>query len=398
MADSRTFVIAGAGLAGAKAAEALRQEGFEGRVVLVGSEPVRPYERPPLSKDYLQGKATFDDAAVHVQGFYAEHDVELLTGVTATTLDAAAHRLTLDDGRTLDYDRLLIATGAVPRRPPIPGADLEGVQVLRSFADAEALRERLTAGGPLAVVGAGWIGCEVAASARGLGIEVSMIERGDTPLERVLGAELGGFFAELHRGHGVDLHAGAQVERFEGEGRVRAVRLADGTEVACDTVVLGVGVAPDTRLAETGGLELDDGVVTDARLRTSAPDVFAAGDVAAALHPRYGRRIRVEHWANALEQGTAAGRSMLDRLDGYTLLPFFFSDQYDVGLEYFGLHGPSDRLVIDGPLASDGFRAIWHGADGRVTAAMHVNDWDASEELKALVERGAPAEPAGERS
>jgi len=391
MADRSTFVIVGAGFAGAKAAETLRQEGFDGRIVLLGNEPVRPYERPPLSKDFLQGKATFDDAAVHEEGFYAQHDVELLTGTSAAGLDTAAHRLTLDSGETLEYDRLLIATGAVPRRPPIPGADLDGVQVLRSFADAQALRERLEAGGRLAVIGAGWIGCEVAASARTVGAEVTLVEQAATPLEGVLGAELGGFFADLHRRNGVNLLTGAGVERIEGDGAVRGIRLADGTEAACDTVVIGVGVAPDTRLAEAGGLEIDNGVATDAQLRTSAPDVFAAGDVANAQHPRYGRRVRVEHWANALEQGSAAGRAMLDKLDAYTLLPFFFSDQYDVGMEYFGLHGRDDRLVVQGELGAESFRASWQAADGQVTAAMHVNDWDASEELKALVERGAPA-------
>ena len=381
MAENRTFAIAGGGLAGAKAAETLREEGFDGRIVIVGAEPERPYERPPLSKAYLAGKAPREEAYVHPEAFYAEHSIELVRGI-ATGLDPGARRLDLADGTDVGYDRLLLATGAVPRRPPIPGADLDHVHVLRTLADSDALRERFSAGGAVAVIGAGWIGCEVAAAARGHGVDVTLIEAASTPLERVLGPQLGGFFADVHRAHGVRLATNAKVERIEA-GRVV---LGDGTEAECDTVVLGVGVTPDVRLAEHAGLAVEDGIVVDELLRTSDPDVFAAGDVANALHPLYLRHVRVEHWANALNQGVAAGRSMLDRGEPYVRLPYFFSDQYEVGMEYAGLHSPEDRLELEGTPGKGPFRGYWIAPDGRTTAGMHVDDWGAIDEIKARVE------------
>jgi 3-phenylpropionate/trans-cinnamate dioxygenase ferredoxin reductase subunit len=389
-----TCVIAGAGLAGAKAAEALREHGFDGRITLIGSELELPYERPPLSKSYLAGSSARDDARVHPDGFYAEHDIEVLTATIATALDPGAHRIELSDGATLAYDRLLIATGAVPRRPPIPGAQLDGVHLLRTLADADALRAALQAGTRLVVIGAGWIGCEVAASARTLGSEVTLVEQAGAPLERVLGPELGAFFGEVHRSHGVEVLTGAGVEAIEGSGRVERVRLAGGREIACDAVVLGVGVAPDTTLAATGGLQIADGIVVDERLRTSAPDVFAAGDVASARHPRYGRHVRVEHWANALNQGTFAGRSMLDHPQPYDRLPYFFSDQYELGMEYTGLHDPADRLVVRGTPGDGPFQAFWLGADGRVTAGLHVDDWGAIDGIRELIAGDAVIDPA----
>ena len=396
MSDRQTFVIAGAGLAGAKAAETLRSEGFDGRVVLVGTETGLPYERPPLSKSYLMGESSRADAEVHPPEFYAEHDIELLEGVTATALDPGAHRLTLDNAGALDYDRLLLTTGAVPRRPPLDGIDLAGVRLLRAITDSDALRSRFEQdGAAVAIIGAGWIGCEVAAAARTLGAQVTLIEMAATPLETVLGAEIGGFFGDVHRSHDVDLRTSARVARIVGDTQVAGVALGDGTTVACDTVVVGVGVAPDTRLAETAGLELDNGIAVDEQLRTSDPDIFAAGDVANALHPRYGRRIRVEHWANALNQGPAAARSMLDRGEPYARLPYFFSDQYDIGMEYTGLHAPTDRLVVQGQLDPAGFRAFWVGPDGKATAGMHVNQWDEGiEPIKELIERGGEVTPS----
>jgi 3-phenylpropionate/trans-cinnamate dioxygenase ferredoxin reductase subunit len=397
VADPRTFVIAGAGMAGGKAALTLREEGFEGTVVLVGAEPHAPYERPPLSKDHLRGESAFEAALVAPVEAYAEQGIELVTATEAVSLDAGAQRLALSDGRSLGYDRLLIATGAFPRRPPIPGAELEGVHVLRTAGDSAVLRGAIEAGGPLAIVGGGWIGCEVAASARQMGIEVTLVEQAQRPLERVLGPELGDFFAEVHRGHGVRVLTGTGVEAVEGAGRVERLRLADGTAADCAAVLIAVGVAPATALAESGGLEVDDGVVCDELLRTSAPDVFAAGDVASAAHPRYGRRVRVEHWANALEQGPAAARAMLDRGAPYDALPYFFTDQYDVGMEYVGLHDPQDRVVVQGTLGTEGFRAFWAGPDGRITAGLHVNDWDAIEEIKRLVGDGAAVAELVER-
>jgi 3-phenylpropionate/trans-cinnamate dioxygenase ferredoxin reductase component len=392
--DRRTFVIVGAGLAGAKAAEALREEGFDGRIVLVGAEPSPPYERPPLSKSYLVGDSTAEDARVHAGPYYADHDIELLTGARASALDTTARRVRLADGTELAYDRLLLATGAVPRRPPIEGAELGGVRVLRTVAHARILRERLQDGAPLAIIGAGWIGCEVAASARTLGVEVTLIEAAATPLERVLGPRLGQFFADVHGDHGVRVLTGARIERIEGAGLAERVRLTDGTTVECGTVLLGVGVAPDTELAAAAGLEIGDGVVVDEHLRTSAPEVFAAGDIASASHRRYGRRVRVEHWANALHQGAAAGRAMLDRGAPFERLPYFFSDQYDLGMEYVGLHAPADRLVLRGRLEDRRLHAFWLDAADRVTAAMHVNEWDATKVFEGLVGTGARVDPA----
>jgi 3-phenylpropionate/trans-cinnamate dioxygenase ferredoxin reductase subunit len=393
VADRKTFVIVGAGMAGAKAAETLREEGFDGRVVLVGAERELPYERPPLSKGYLAGESAREDARVHPEGFHPEHDIELVTGATATSLDPGAHTVELDDGRVLAYDRLLIATGAVPARPPIAGAGLEGVRVLRTLADADTLRADLARGGPLVVVGAGWIGCEVAASARGLGVDVTLLEYADTPLQRVLGSELGRFFAGVHREHGVRVLTGARVEAIEGDGRARAVRLAGGERVEGETVVLGVGARPETRLAEAAGLLVDDGIRVDGLLRTSHPDVFAAGDAASCHNDRYGRHVRVEHWANALEQGPAAARAMLDRGRPYDALPYFFSDQYDVGLEYTGLHSAADRVVIRGRPEERRLQAFWLSPGGRITAGMHVNEWDSLEPIKRLVDAGAVVDP-----
>jgi 3-phenylpropionate/trans-cinnamate dioxygenase ferredoxin reductase subunit len=395
VADRRTFLIVGAGMAGAKAAETLREEGFDGRIVLVGADPERPYERPPLTKGYLLGDSPRDEAFVHPPTFYAEHDVELEAGTEVTALDLGARSATLGDGRTLGFDRLLLATGAVPRVPPIAGTELDGVHVLRTLAHSDALRERLAEGANVAVIGAGWIGCEVAAAARTRGAEVTLIEQTATPLEGVLGPELGGFFADVHARHGVHLEMGARVERIEGSGRVEAVTLQGGTRIACDTVVIGVGVAPETRLAEAAGLEVENGIAADEHLRTGHADVFVAGDAANALRPRYGRRVRVEHWANALEQGPAAARSMLGGSDPFDELPYFFTDQYDVGMEYVGLHAPGDRVVIRGEPADRALHAFWLDGAGRLTAAMHVNEWDATEHLKRLV--GAAAAPDPQR-
>jgi 3-phenylpropionate/trans-cinnamate dioxygenase ferredoxin reductase subunit len=381
--SEETFVIIGAALAGAKAAETLREEGFAGRVVLVGDEPELPYERPPLSKQYLTGEAERDGAHVHPRVFYDEQRIELVRA-TASAVDAVEHRVALADGRVLSYDRLLLATGAAARRPPIAG--IERAHTLRTLADADALRAAFGGGGTVAVIGAGWIGCEVAAAARSHGAEVVLIEHAATPLQAVLGPALGSLFADLHSAHGVRLLCGAAVAEI-GEA---SVWLTDGTEVACDHVVVGVGVAPATGLAAAAGLEVDDGIVTDEYLRTSAPDVFAAGDVARAFHPRYGRQIRVEHWANALHQGPAAARSMLDRGEPYTRLPYFFSDQYDLGMEYVGLHGPEDRLVVQRPTDELKLQAFWLDRDNRVTAGMHVNDWGAIEALERMIGSGEP--------
>jgi len=384
MSSDQTHVIVGASLAGAKAAETLREEGFDGRVVLVGAEDERPYERPPLSKDYLRGEAGRDKVYVHDEGFYAEHDIDLRRGRTAVSLDTARREVTLDDGDRLRYDRLLLTTGAEPRRLPIPGADLNGVLYLRSVRDSDTLRERLDRGGTALVVGAGWIGSEVAASARQRGLEVSVVDPAAVPLERVLGAEVGAVYRDLHADHGVRMLMGTGVEAFEGSDAVERVRTTDGREVQCDFVVVGVGVEPRTELASQAGMALDNGILVNDELRTSVPGVFAAGDVANAHHPLYGERIRVEHWANALNQGPAAARNMLGRRDPYERLPYFFSDQYDLGMEYTGFARDWDRVVFRGDPAGREFVAFWMVED-RVVAGMNANVWDVSDAVKRLI-------------
>ena len=389
------FVVVGAGLAGARAAETLREEGFDGPVVLVGAEPERPYERPPLSKQYLLGRADRDSAFVHDAGWYAEHDVELRTGVRATRLDPAAHRLTLDTGEELGYARLLLATGASPRRLPVPGADLDGVRYLRTLADADRLRTDLAGGGRrVVVVGAGWIGLEVAAAARSHGNTVTVVEPQPTPLHAVLGAEMGRVFARLHRDHGVELLTDTVVREIRGSGGRATTVVTDGhAGLPADLVVVGVGVVPDSRLAAAAGLEVDNGVVVDEALRSSAPDVHAAGDVAAAFHPLYGRHVRVEHWANALHQGPAAARSMLGQEVVFDRVPYFFTDQYELGMEYSGLAGPGDTVVCRGDPDGGAFIAFWT-ADGRVTAGMNVDVWDVTAPIQQLIRSRRQVQPA----
>jgi 3-phenylpropionate/trans-cinnamate dioxygenase ferredoxin reductase subunit len=384
MTNDRTFLIVGASLAGAKAAETLRAEGFDERVVLIGAEDERPYERPPLSKDYLRGEVDRETVYVHPEGFYAEHDIELRLGRTAVSLNTAARELALDDGERLRYDRLLLTVGAEPRRLSIPGGELDDVLYLRSVADCDALRERLDRGGRVVVIGAGWIGAEVAASARQRGLEVTVIDPLTVPLERVLGAEVGAVYRDLHLDHGVRMLHGTGVEAFDGGTRVERVRTTDGRELDCDFVVVGVGVQPRTALAAQAGLAVDNGILVDEHLQTGTPGVFVAGDAANAHHPFYGERIRVEHWANALHQGPVAARAMLGEPDVYDRLPYFFSDQYDVGMEYAGFARTWDRVVFRGDPATREFIAFWLVED-RVVAGMNANVWDVTDTIQRLI-------------
>jgi 3-phenylpropionate/trans-cinnamate dioxygenase ferredoxin reductase component len=393
---AQTFVIVGASLTGAKAAEELRNQGFDGRVVLIGDERELPYERPPLTKDYLRCESPREKARVHEPGFYDEHGIELLTGMHVTAIDPAERRIHVEDGEGFRYDRLLIATGAEPRRIDLPGANLDRVHYLRTLPDCDALRERLVAGGKAVVIGAGWIGSEFAASARQRGLEVTVIEPARVPLERALGRELGGFYRDVHRDHGVELHLGTSVEALEGNGSVAAVRTSTGQSIACDFVVVAVGVIPRTQLAAAAGAEIDNGIVVDDRLRTSIPDVFAAGDVANAWHPFYERRIRVEHWANALHQGPAAARAMLDQDVSFDRIPYFYSDQYDVGMEYSGYAPEWDEVIYRGAVADGEFIAFWL-QDQRVIAGMNVNVWEVNEDVQALVRSRRPIDPAALR-
>jgi 3-phenylpropionate/trans-cinnamate dioxygenase ferredoxin reductase component len=383
--DTRTFVIVGAGLAGANAAEELRTLGFDGRIVLVGEEYERPYERPPLSKQLLRREVPEEKAFVHPVGFYDAQGIELVTALRAVAVDVAHRAVRFGTGESLHYDALLLATGAEPRRLPIAGHDLDGVRSLRTLDDARLLSIELDQAERVVVVGGGWIGSEVAASARQLGAAVTVIDPGSVLLERVLGAEVGGFYTELHRRHGVDVRLGAGVAELVGEKRVGAVRTTDGEELRADVVVVGVGVAPRTELALRAGLDVDNGIVVDDHLRTSAPTVFAAGDVANAFHPLLGRHLRVEHWANALNQGKVAAANMLGHDVVYDRVPYFFSDQYDVGMEYSGHGEGAARTVIDGDLDAGKFLAYWVDGEDRVLAAMNVNVWDVVEELQALV-------------
>jgi 3-phenylpropionate/trans-cinnamate dioxygenase ferredoxin reductase subunit len=388
MTSDQTHIIVGASLAGAKAAETLRKEGFDGRVVLVGSEDVRPYERPPLSKDYLRGEVGREKVFVHDGSFYAEHDIDLRLGSTAVELNTASAEVTLDDGNRLRYDRLLLATGSEPRRLAIPGAELDDVLYLRSVRDSDALRERLDRGGAVVVIGAGWIGAEVAASARQRGLEVTVIEPASVPLERVMGAEVGAIYRDIHTDHGVQMLMGTGVEAFEGKKTVERVRTTDGRTLECDFAVVGVGVQPRIQLAAQAGLDVDNGILVDEHLETSVPGVFAAGDVANAQHPFYGERIRVEHWANALHQGPAAARSMLGHADPFDRLPYFFSDQYEVGMEYSGFARDWDRVVFRGDPASREFIAFWVSNE-RVVAGMNVNVWDVNDPIRRLISERA---------
>jgi 3-phenylpropionate/trans-cinnamate dioxygenase ferredoxin reductase component len=396
--SNQTFVIVGASLAGARAAAELRERGFDGKLVLVGAEPGQPYERPPLSKDYLRGESEREKAYVHPEDYYRQHEIELRTETEVSAIDPAAGAVTLAGGETISFDKLLLTTGAEPRRIPVAGAELEGVYYLRTMADSEALRERLENGARLAVVGAGWIGTEVAASARQKGVEVTLIDPLQVPYENILGKEIGMFYRDVHASHGVELLLGDGVESFQGDGRLARVRTTSGRTIECDFAVVGIGVVPRTQLADAAGLEVGNGIVVDASLRTSSPNVFAAGDVANAWHPFFEQHVRVEHWANALNQGPAAARAMLGDETGYDRIPYFFSDQYDVGMEYSG-HTPSwDEVVFRGDRESGEFVAFWL-KDGRVIAGMNVNVWDVNDQVQALirsrreVDRAALASP-----
>ncbi len=384
-------VIVGASLAGAKAAEALREEGYDGPLVLIGEEPDRPYERPPLSKGYLMGKSARETIYVHPADWYAEHRVHLRLDTKVTAVDPAAHRLTLDDDVTIGYAKLLLATGAAPRRLRVPGGDREDVLHLRTVQDSDRLHAAFRPGARIVVVGAGWIGLETAAAARAAGAEVTVLEVAELPLLRVLGREVARIFADLHRAHGVQLRFGVQITELTEQG----VRLGDGTLVEADTVIVGIGIAPNTDLARAAGLQIDNGIRTDQHLRTSNPDIFAAGDAANAFHPLYGKPIRVEHWANALHQPRTAARSMLGQEAVYDRVPYFFTDQYDLGMEYTGYVEPGgyDQVVFRGDTEAREFIAFWL-AGGRVLAGMNVNVWDVTDPIRELVRSGRAVDPA----
>ena len=382
--SKQTFVIVGASLAGAKAAAELRERGFDGRVVLIGTEPELPYERPPLSKDYLRGDAPREQAQVEDKAFYTKNEIELLLETTVTRLDASARRVELTGKPEIGFDALLLATGSRPHRLQIPGAELDGIYYLRTLADCDALKQRFGQGGHVAVVGGGWIGCEVAASARHLGLDVTIIHGEELPLVNVLGKEVAEFYRSVHASHGVDFVLSDNAAAFEGSGQVSAVRTMSGRTVDCDFVVVGAGARPNVELAEAAGIEVDNGVRVDGQLRSSAPTVFAAGDIANAWYPFYKESLRIEHWATALSQGPIAAGSMLGDEKPYDELPYFFSDQYDVGMEYSGRTNPDDPVVFRGERDSGEFIAFWLH-DGRVVAGMNVNVWDVNDDVQKLI-------------
>lgn len=384
---SSTFVVVGAGQAGASAVESLRAWGFDGRVVLIGEEPVRPYERPPLSKDYLRGQATFEDAAVHASDFYQTQGIELLLSTRTTGVDLPTQCLTLDSGVNLHYDRLLLATGAIPRRLDVPGAGLEGVYCLRTVADADAICRAESSASRALVIGAGWVGAEVTASLRQVGLEVALVDPNTTPMERVLGPAVGEVWRDLHSAHGVELHFGVKVEAIVGNGRVSAVRLNDGNTLSCDLVVVGVGVVPRTELAVAAGIEVNDGIVVDQYLETSIRGIFAAGDVANAYHPVFRSQIRVEHWLSALTQGPTAAANMLGHRARHDRIPWFASQQYDLYMEYTGHAEASDELVTRGSLSDREFVAFWL-RDGQVRAGLTANVLGEARHIRALVSSG----------
>jgi NADPH-dependent 2,4-dienoyl-CoA reductase/sulfur reductase-like enzyme len=393
-----TFVIVGGGLAGAKAAEGLRFGGFDGELVLFASEAERPYERPPLSKGYLLGKDKRDSAFVHPAAWYPEHNVDLRTGVTVAMVDPAAHLVTFDGG-TVAYDRLLLATGASARRIDVPGAGLGNVFYLRTLPESEALRAAFTPDARVVIVGAGWIGLEAAAAARTAGASVTILEPQPGALYGALGPEVGGKFADLHRAHGVEFRFGESAAEFlaagPGAAKVGSVVTTAGTTLPADVVVVGIGAVPNDGLARSAGLEVDNGVVTDSALRTSDPDIFAAGDVASSYLPLLGRHLRLDHWSNALNGGKAVAQSMLGNEVEYNRVPYFYSDQYDLGMECAGLPLPGtyDQVVYRGDSDALEFIAFWLN-DRRLVAGMNVNVWDVNDDLQSLVRSGRALDPA----
>ncbi len=388
--DVVQYVIIGGGLTAARAVEGIREHDREGAITVVSAEAHVPYERPPLSKDVLQGKAEADVAFPHPEGWYRAEWVTLRLGMPATAISVDQHTVTLADGSALPWDRLLLATGSVVRRLDVPGGDLPGVHYLRTMDESLALLEQLRAGGDVVIVGAGWIGLEVAAAARHHGCTVTIIEPQAAPLVGVVGERIGGWFAGFHRANGVDVRLNTGVAGFTGDDHVTGVTTKDGDTIAATTVVVGVGIQPETTLAQTAGVQLDNGVVTDAALRSSIPGIWAAGDVANWESTLLGRHVRVEHWANANDSGLAAGRSMAGVDVTYDPVPFFFSDQYDAGLEYAG-YVPRDtdsELVVRGDTAGNEFMAFWVVPEGegvRVLAGMHVNMWDTIDAVQTLI-------------
>ena len=394
--DSR-FVVVGGGLAAAKLAESLRDNGFDGSLTVIGAETLPPYERPPLSKEHLFGKQALADFTVHPAEWYRDNGIDLLLGTTVTSIDRSSKTVALPDGSTLAYDKLGLATGSRPRRLPIPGADAEGVYLLRTIEQSDALLSLFGTARRLVVIGAGWIGLEVTAAARAAGVEVTVLEMGPVPLRAALGEEMGTVFAELHRAHEVDLRCGVQVaEIVTADGKATGVRLSDDTIVDADAVLVAVGARPNIEPAADAGLAVEGGVLVDESLASSDPDIVAVGDIADHQHPVLGQRVRVEHWATALNQPAVAALTMLERPATYDRLPYFFTDQYDLGMEYTGYVAPgtTTSVVVRGDVGAREFVAFWLDSGNRVLAGMNVNVWDVTDRIKELILGAQPVDPA----
>ena len=382
------IVVVGGGLAAARLATEYRAAGGDASVTILSAEPDPPYNRPPLTKGFLRGEMDRDGPLVRPPDEYEDDVVELRLETAAERIDPDAHKVELAGGERVPYGTLVVATGARPRELPLPGADLVGVHTYRTLRDAEAVIAAAEEAHSAIVIGGSFIGAETAASLRTRGLEVTVVEMGDTLMPQLRCPDLSAELVKLYRSEGVEVLLSTQLEELTGNGRLlTGARTADGRTLEGFLAIVGVGVVPNVELAEDAGAEVDNGIVVDELLGTSAEDVFAAGDVANTPHPRYGR-IRVEHWDNAIGQGEAAARSMLGKGEPYTKLPYFFTDQYDLGMEYVGHHGAADELTIRGSLEDANFRAYWTAADGHVTAAMHVNDWDAIDPMRELVEAG----------
>lgn len=394
MSQSQKVVIVGGGLAGVKTAEALRTSGFEGSISIVAAEDQLPYERPPLSKEYLMGKAEFSAQVVHPEEWFAENNVDLLRKTRATAIDRIAKRVELSGGSTLEYNKLVLATGSRPRKIPLPGSDAQGVHYLRTKNNADALRSMFGEGKHLVLVGGGWIGLEVAAAARTAGTNVTILERLPLPLYPILGQEIAQVFADLHRSHGVDLHTSVDVKEIRTkDGVLTGVELGSGEVFPADAVVIAVGAIPSVELAQEAGIDVDNGVLVDEALRSSDPDIFAVGDIANQQHPFMGRRLRVEHWATALNQPKTVAAAIMGEPASYTDLPYFFTDQYDLGMEYIGnaLPGSYDQVVVRGDLTTREFLAFWV-SQGVVIAGMNVNIWDVNEGIQKLIRGQKPVD------
>ncbi|MDH3234767.1 MAG: FAD-dependent oxidoreductase [Alphaproteobacteria bacterium] len=392
--SNETIVIVGAGHAGGRAAQAMRAAGFAGSVILIGEEAYEPYERPPLSKELLQTDDGLERARLHEPAWYQEHDIELLTGQAATAIDTGAKTVTLVDGGTLSYDKLMLTTGARVRELPVSGADLPEVHYLRDYDDTQAIRARLTSDARVVVIGGGFIGLECAASARARGCAVTVLEAADRLMGRAVAPEIGEYFEELHRGHGVDLRLGARINSIDGYGKVANVVLEDDDPVPADLVIIGIGIIPNVELAQAAGIACENGITVDAFGRTSDPHVWAAGDVANQPNAFLGRRLRLESYQNAQDQAMAVARNMVsDEPVPYEDTLWVWSDQYDVNLQMLGMPEGYDELVWRGDRAGGTF-TLFYLAGGKIVAVNTVNSGRDMGACKRLIATGKSFDPA----